>query len=58
MGMNQCLSICYQKDSMETIAACAPVYGSAALLPVIDDIFDSLKVEVRRIADEKHLVQY
>lgn len=43
---------------METIAACAPVYGSAALLPVIDDIFDSLKVEVRRIADEKHLVQY
>ncbi|KAI7878974.1 hypothetical protein K492DRAFT_132041 [Lichtheimia hyalospora FSU 10163] len=40
-----------KKDSMETIAACAPVYGSTALLPVIDDIFDSLKVEVFHSTD-------
>ncbi|KAI9315826.1 RNAPII transcription regulator C-terminal-domain-containing protein [Dichotomocladium elegans] len=40
-----------KKDSMETIAACAPVYGSAFLLPVIDEVFDALKVEVFHSTD-------
>lgn len=31
---------------METLAACAPVYGASALLPNITEIFSSLKVEV------------
>ncbi|KAI7907118.1 Dos2-interacting transcription regulator of RNA-Pol-II-domain-containing protein [Cokeromyces recurvatus] len=35
-----------KKDSMETLAACAPVYGAAAILPHIDGIFSSLKLEV------------
>lgn len=31
---------------MQTLAACAPVYGASALLPHMHDIFSSLKVEV------------
>lgn len=33
---------------METLSACAPVYGANAFFPVIDEIFDALKVEVSR----------
>ncbi|KAI8388489.1 RNAPII transcription regulator C-terminal-domain-containing protein [Radiomyces spectabilis] len=40
-----------KKDSMETLAACAPVYGAAALLPNTDEIMDSLKVEVLHATD-------
>lgn len=31
---------------METLAACAPVYGASVFLPLIDEVFDALKVEV------------
>ncbi|KAI7856980.1 Dos2-interacting transcription regulator of RNA-Pol-II-domain-containing protein [Circinella umbellata] len=41
-----------KKDSMETLAACAPVYGANILLPVIDEIFDALKVEVFHSTDQ------
>lgn len=37
---------------METLAACAPVYGSTALLPSVDEIFNSLKLEVFHAIDE------
>ncbi|KAI8148945.1 Dos2-interacting transcription regulator of RNA-Pol-II-domain-containing protein [Fennellomyces sp. T-0311] len=40
-----------KKDSMETLAACAPVYGANVLLPVTDEIFDALKVEVFHSTD-------
>lgn len=40
-----------QKDSMETIAECAPVYGANALLPDINELFDALKVEVFHATD-------
>lgn len=36
---------------METLAACAPVYGSAALLPSVNEIFNSLKLEVFHAID-------
>lgn len=36
---------------METLAACAPVYGAEALLPSINDIFNSLKLEVFHAID-------
>lgn len=35
-----------KKDSMDTIAACAPVYGAAALAPHVNELFDALKIEV------------
>ncbi|KAG1471140.1 hypothetical protein G6F56_002297 [Rhizopus delemar] len=35
-----------KKDSMETLAACAPVYGAGSLLPHMREIFNSLKLEV------------
>ncbi|KAI9256906.1 Dos2-interacting transcription regulator of RNA-Pol-II-domain-containing protein [Sporodiniella umbellata] len=35
-----------KKDSMETLAACAPVYGAGALLPHMREIFNALKLEV------------
>ncbi|CAO3697107.1 unnamed protein product [Umbelopsis ramanniana] len=40
-----------KKDSMETIAECAPVYGANALLPDINELFDALKVEVFHATD-------
>ncbi|GAB5591220.1 hypothetical protein Unana1_06120 [Umbelopsis nana] len=40
-----------KKDSMETIAECAPVYGANALLPNINELFDALKVEVFHATD-------
>ncbi|CAO3642299.1 unnamed protein product [Mucor fragilis] len=40
-----------KRDSMETLAACAPVYGAEALLPSINDIFNSLKLEVFHAID-------
>ncbi|KAI8637654.1 Dos2-interacting transcription regulator of RNA-Pol-II-domain-containing protein [Parasitella parasitica] len=40
-----------KRDSMETLAACAPVYGAEALLPNINDIFNSLKLEVFHAID-------
>ncbi|KAI9471923.1 MAG: Dos2-interacting transcription regulator of RNA-Pol-II-domain-containing protein [Benjaminiella poitrasii] len=40
-----------KKDSMETLAACAPVYGSTSLLPYIDEIFNNLKLEVFHAVD-------
>ncbi|GAN08747.1 MMS19 nucleotide excision repair protein homolog [Mucor ambiguus] len=40
-----------KRDSMETLAACAPVYGVEALLPSINDIFNSLKLEVFHAID-------
>ncbi|KAI9282888.1 Dos2-interacting transcription regulator of RNA-Pol-II-domain-containing protein [Umbelopsis sp. AD052] len=40
-----------KKDSMETIAECAPVYGASALLPDINELFDALKVEVFHATD-------
>ncbi|KAG2210963.1 hypothetical protein INT47_000123 [Mucor saturninus] len=40
-----------KRDSMETLAACAPVYGSAALLPSVNEIFNSLKLEVFHAID-------
>ncbi|KAI8372565.1 Dos2-interacting transcription regulator of RNA-Pol-II-domain-containing protein [Choanephora cucurbitarum] len=40
-----------KRDSMETLAACAPVYGASALLPHIHEILDSLKLEVFHAAD-------
>lgn len=40
-----------QKDSMETLAACAPVYGASVFLPLIDEVFDALKVEVSDALD-------
>ncbi|KAI8387304.1 Dos2-interacting transcription regulator of RNA-Pol-II-domain-containing protein [Blakeslea trispora] len=40
-----------KKDSMETLAACAPVYGASALLPHIHEILNSLKLEVFHAAD-------
>lgn len=36
---------------METLAACAPVYGATALLPNINEIFNSLKLEVFHAID-------
>lgn len=36
---------------METLAACAPVYGATALLPSINEIFNSLKLEVYHAID-------
>ncbi|OAD79724.1 hypothetical protein PHYBLDRAFT_179221 [Phycomyces blakesleeanus NRRL 1555(-)] len=41
-----------KKDSMETLEACAPVYGATSLIPHIDDIFDALKVEVFHATDQ------
>ncbi|GAA5803787.1 Dos2-interacting transcription regulator of RNA-Pol-II-domain-containing protein [Helicostylum pulchrum] len=41
-----------KKDSMETLAACAPVYGSTALLSSVNEIFNSLKLEVFHAIDE------
>ncbi|KAG0191395.1 hypothetical protein DFQ28_000281 [Apophysomyces sp. BC1034] len=41
-----------KKDSMETLAACAPVFGAEALLPNIEEIFDGLKVEVLHATDQ------
>ncbi|KAF7730959.1 hypothetical protein EC973_001005 [Apophysomyces ossiformis] len=41
-----------KKDSMETLTACAPVFGAQALSPNIEEIFDSLKVEVLHATDE------
>ncbi|KAI9028306.1 Dos2-interacting transcription regulator of RNA-Pol-II-domain-containing protein [Phycomyces nitens] len=41
-----------KKDSMETLEACAPVYGATSLMPHIDDIFDALKVEVFHATDQ------
>ncbi|KAI8971461.1 Dos2-interacting transcription regulator of RNA-Pol-II-domain-containing protein [Mycotypha africana] len=35
-----------KKDAMETLAACAPVYGAAVLIPHIEEIYTSLKIEV------------
>ncbi|KAI8977927.1 Dos2-interacting transcription regulator of RNA-Pol-II-domain-containing protein [Pilobolus umbonatus] len=40
-----------KKDSMETLATCAPVYGATALLPNIKEIFNYLKLEVFHAAD-------
>ncbi|CAO3612092.1 unnamed protein product [Mucor hiemalis] len=40
-----------KRDSMETLAACAPVYGATALLPNITEIFNSLKLEVFHAID-------
>lgn len=40
-----------KRDSMETLAACAPVYGATALLPNISEIFNSLKLEVFHAID-------
>jgi DNA repair/transcription protein MET18/MMS19 len=36
---------------METLAACASVYGASAILPNITEIFNSLKVEVFHAID-------
>ncbi|SAM02494.1 hypothetical protein [Absidia glauca] len=41
-----------KKDSMETLALCAPVYGSAALLPNVEELLDSLKIEVFHASDQ------
>ncbi|KAI7872463.1 Dos2-interacting transcription regulator of RNA-Pol-II-domain-containing protein [Spinellus fusiger] len=41
-----------KKDSMETLATCAPVYGAAALLPNIDEILEALKLEVFHATDQ------
>ncbi|KAG0328198.1 hypothetical protein BGZ99_005864 [Dissophora globulifera] len=35
-----------KKDSMETIAACVPVYGSSSLLPHADELWSGLKNEI------------
>ncbi|KAF8933133.1 Dos2-interacting transcription regulator of RNA-Pol-II-domain-containing protein [Dissophora ornata] len=35
-----------KKDSMETIAACAPVYGSSALTPHAEEIWSGLQNEI------------
>ncbi|RCH82785.1 hypothetical protein CU098_003519, partial [Rhizopus stolonifer] len=40
-----------KKDSMETLAACAPVYGASAILPHITEIFNCLKLEVFHAID-------
>lgn len=37
---------------METLAACAPVYGATALLSSVNEIFNSLKLEVFHAIDE------
>ncbi|CAG8635951.1 2620_t:CDS:2, partial [Ambispora gerdemannii] len=34
-----------KKDSMEILAACAPVYGTNALTPYLEDLWDGLKIE-------------
>ncbi|KAG0085141.1 hypothetical protein BGZ93_000833, partial [Podila epicladia] len=36
-----------KKDSMETIAACAPVYGSSALTPYAEELWSGLQNEAR-----------
>ncbi|KAI8099496.1 Dos2-interacting transcription regulator of RNA-Pol-II-domain-containing protein [Halteromyces radiatus] len=41
-----------KKDSMETLALCAPVYGSTALLPNVEELLDSLKIEVFHASDQ------
>ncbi|RUS33413.1 Dos2-interacting transcription regulator of RNA-Pol-II-domain-containing protein [Jimgerdemannia flammicorona] len=40
-----------KKDSMETIAACAPIYGATALIPYLADLFDALKIEIFHATD-------
>ncbi|KAG2213941.1 hypothetical protein INT47_001210 [Mucor saturninus] len=35
-----------KKDSLETITACAPVYGATELLPLGRKLFDAVKVEI------------
>jgi DNA repair/transcription protein MET18/MMS19 len=35
-----------KKDALETITACAPVYGASELLPVGTKLYDSIKVEI------------
>ncbi|KAF9913342.1 hypothetical protein EC991_000104 [Linnemannia zychae] len=35
-----------KKDSMETIAACAPVYGSSALTPYAEELWSGLQNEI------------
>ncbi|KAG0210627.1 hypothetical protein BGX28_009152 [Mortierella sp. GBA30] len=35
-----------KKDSMETIAACAPVYGSSALTPYAEELWNGLQNEI------------
>lgn len=37
---------------METLSLCAPVYGSAALLPNVEELLDSLKIEVFHASDQ------
>ncbi|ORZ06644.1 Dos2-interacting transcription regulator of RNA-Pol-II-domain-containing protein [Absidia repens] len=41
-----------KKDSMETLALCAPVYGSAVLLPNVEELLDSLKIEIFHASDQ------
>lgn len=37
----------FQKDSMETLSACAPVYGAENIVPYVDDLWEYLKDEVK-----------
>ncbi|CAG8494992.1 1280_t:CDS:10, partial [Ambispora gerdemannii] len=41
-----------KKDSMETLAACAPVYGANALTPYLEDLWDGLKIEIFHSTDD------
>lgn len=35
-----------KRDALDTLSACAPVYGGAALLPHINEIWEQLKSAV------------
>ncbi|RHZ75216.1 hypothetical protein Glove_216g121 [Diversispora epigaea] len=41
-----------KKDSMETLAACAPVYGTENIVPYIDDLWEYLKDEIFNAKDD------
>ncbi|KAI9302458.1 Dos2-interacting transcription regulator of RNA-Pol-II-domain-containing protein [Cunninghamella echinulata] len=41
-----------KKDSIETLSLCAPIYGSSALLPNIEELLESLKIEILHASDQ------
>ncbi|CAG8610375.1 3379_t:CDS:10 [Ambispora leptoticha] len=41
-----------KKDSMETLTACAPIYGANSLIPYLEDLWDGLKIEIFHSTDD------
>ncbi|KAJ3022175.1 mms19 nucleotide excision repair [Thoreauomyces humboldtii] len=44
-----------KRDAMETITACAPVYGADAFLPHVEHLWNYLKEEIFKTADDHNI---